>query len=313
MPAFSVSTHLLPEGERLGYLRDQLVRPHLKMDIEPVGSGNFNGFLQTFDFGPIMVAHTSITSAKLTRDARQALEVRDQFVFFDFMLNGRLTVEQDGRTVESGHKQCVVSSAVRPYVNLLEAGEAPAQMLTLSVPQSVLLRRYAQQSWGIETIDLLSGSARLLATTATQALEEVDYLSMSERAVLGETLVELVRMASGNAPPPMARRHAVYARIAEAIGALFGDADVTPMDIARRSGVSERTMRRVLADNDARLTDMLQARRVENMRALLTGGAGRHLGVTEIAFASGFRDSSTASRAFRSTHGSSPSEYRHNQ
>ena len=309
MATFSLSTHLVPEDRRLEYLRDQLLLPHLQMDIEALGAEAFSGFMQAFDFGPVNIALTSLTSARLIRDARQARMTPDQLVYFDFMLSGRLTVEQDGRALTSAAKQCVVSSAVRPYVNLLQADTGPAQMLTLSVPQAFLLRRYAQPAWGMEAIDLIGGPARLLATTVTQALEEVDYLSASERSVLGGTLVELVRLASGTAPSPHKRRDATFQRITEAVSASFADPNVSPSDIARRSGVSERTMRRVLAENDTTLTDLLQEWRVENMRRLLAQRTSGHPSITAIAFASGFSDSGTASRAFRSIHGCPPSDY----
>ena len=77
--------------------------------------------------------------------------------------------------------------------------------------------------------------------------------------------------------------------------------------IARRLGMSERTLHRRLADEGATFHSIARSAQLDAAEALLTQTA-RSLG--EIAFLAGFSDQSAFSRAFRSHAGSTPLAYR---
>ena len=304
------STHHLAESERLASLRDGLFRPLFNMDIEARGQGPFSGFLQSVNFGPISITQTSVTSSVISRDAAQAARAQDQAVFFDFMLHGELTVRQDGHESRIDHTRCAVSSALRPYVNILDGTDGRAHMLTVAVPRIALQRDFARPGWGIETFDLLYGGARLLDSTVRQAMEEVDYLGGSQREVVGRLVIDLIRNLTRAEPADLPRRSAAYLRIEATIAERFREHALSADEIARASGLSARSMRRLLLEAGTSVTEMLHEARVNDMFTRLQSPALAAQTVTEIALSSGFSDVNTAGRVFRARYGKSPSACR---
>lgn len=304
------STHRLAESERLSALRDDLFRPLFNMDIATLERGPFSGFLQSVNFGPISITQTSVTSSVISRDEAQAARAQDEAVYFDFMLHGELTVRQDGQEVRIDHAQCAVSSARRPYVNILDGADGRAHMLTVTVPKTVLQRDFARPGWGIETFDLLYGGARLLGSTVRQAMEEADYLAGSQREVVGRLVVDLIRSLTRAEPVDLPRRSPAYLRIQATVAERFREQALSADEVARASGLSSRSMRRLLLDAGTSLTEMLHDMRADEMFKQLQAPGMVRQTVTEIALASGFGDVNTAGRVFRARYGKPPSACR---
>jgi AraC-like DNA-binding protein len=77
--------------------------------------------------------------------------------------------------------------------------------------------------------------------------------------------------------------------------------------VARRLGVSERTLHRQLSDHDETFQSIATQARRDTAEALLT--EGRH-SIVEVAFLTGFADQTAFSRAFKRWTGSTPGAYR---
>ena len=77
--------------------------------------------------------------------------------------------------------------------------------------------------------------------------------------------------------------------------------------MARRLGVSERTLHRQLSDHDETFQSIATQARRDTAEALLT--EGRH-SIVEVAFLTGFADQTAFSRAFKRWTGSTPGAYR---
>jgi AraC-like DNA-binding protein len=80
----------------------------------------------------------------------------------------------------------------------------------------------------------------------------------------------------------------------------------TKQQIAKRLGMSPRSLQRMLADEGTSFTDLLAEARLTLAKSYLDEG---RLPVTEIAFVLGFADTSAFSRAFRRWTGVAPSDY----
>jgi AraC-like DNA-binding protein len=87
----------------------------------------------------------------------------------------------------------------------------------------------------------------------------------------------------------------------EAMRQLPGPLDIA--SIARRLGISDRTLQRRLSDEDTRFEAIIDAVRLELAQALLED---RQRSIAEIATACGFTETSSFSRAYRRWTGSSP-------
>ena len=118
--------------------------------------------------------------------------------------------------------------------------------------------------------------------------------------LLGDYFGRMVQDALGRVAP----RDSWSARIAVAVSNRLSSGLPTLAAVAKELGVSERTARRRLADEDtsfAELTQRVQRERAAEMLA-------KRQPVRDIAFATGFADVSAFSRAYRRWTGKAPSE-----
>jgi AraC-like DNA-binding protein len=96
-------------------------------------------------------------------------------------------------------------------------------------------------------------------------------------------------------------------RVREAVSRSLASGEPSAPEIARRVGMSERTLRRSLARENTSFRALVDDLRRDRAQSLL---AGRSATIAEIAFLLGFADASAFSRAFRRWCGLSPQAYR---
>ncbi|WP_428265520.1 AraC family transcriptional regulator [Haliangium sp.] len=97
------------------------------------------------------------------------------------------------------------------------------------------------------------------------------------------------------------------ARVRHEIAEELPNGDFTLPRVARRLGMSERSLRRHLTEENTRFSELVAEVRHERARALL---ASARLSLAEIAFLLGFSNVSAFSRAFKKWSGTTPGEYR---
>lgn len=132
--------------------------------------------------------------------------------------------------------------------------------------------------------------------------------ALDQRTQLGDEglsayfLAELDALKSETASDQSVRS-LVYAAVTDALP----DGVPRRMVIARRLGMSERTLHRRLADEGASFQSVARAAQLDAAETLLTQTANS---LGEIAFLTGFSDQSAFSRAFRTHAGCTPMAYR---
>jgi AraC-like DNA-binding protein len=97
------------------------------------------------------------------------------------------------------------------------------------------------------------------------------------------------------------------ARVRSAILEALPDGEPASTTIAKQLGMSERTLRRALANERASFTGLVEAVRKERAALLISD---RSASLAEVAFSLGFSELSAFSRAFKRWHGRAPSEVR---
>jgi len=100
-----------------------------------------------------------------------------------------------------------------------------------------------------------------------------------------------------------------YARVVAYIDAKLKE-ELSPEMIAREAGVSVRSLYRLFQDRDKSLNTYIRDRRLKRCAEQLKSGDHRHENLTHIAHRWGFKDSAHFSRAFKTSFGMSPREYR---
>ena len=90
----------------------------------------------------------------------------------------------------------------------------------------------------------------------------------------------------------------------------ISDSTVSPTVIAKEMGISVRYLHWLFKQSEETVTQYLTRKRIELAQLLLTTSSKSLYSVTEVAFMSGFNDSTHFSRRFKQQVGSSPSTYR---
>lgn len=99
----------------------------------------------------------------------------------------------------------------------------------------------------------------------------------------------------------------VASRVRQAILAALPDGEPASPAIAKRVGMSERSLRRALANEGESFSGLVEAVRRERAARLLADGRAS---LAEVAFSLGFSELSAFSRAFKRWYGRAPSEVR---
>ena len=193
--------------------------------------------------------------------------------------------------------------------------ERPWRHLLITLPTQWLDSRVARP-------DSLAGAvlrqrplARLWAMHLATGFAQADELSPAAAAMFARHSVDLLAQlvdesCSDDSTPTEAARAAMFTSACQVIAVRFGDADLTPADIARDIGVSSRTLARIFADKDETVMRRVFDERVRQAARLLAAPEAAPRSITDIAFACGFNDLSHFGRAFASRMHMTPSKWR---
>jgi len=119
-----------------------------------------------------------------------------------------------------------------------------------------------------------------------------------------EALAVSLLQAAGDEPKSDAN---ATARVRQAILEALPDGEPASGAIAKRLAMSERTLRRTLANEGQSFSGLVEAVRKERASLLISD---RRASLAEVAFSLGFSELSAFSRAFKRWHGRAPSEVR---
>jgi len=121
--------------------------------------------------------------------------------------------------------------------------------------------------------------------------------------------LELLRTLEDHADRLLANQRAreLEARVARVLAEELRGGDPSLVHVARRVGMSARTLQRRLADEGVSFADLVDRTRREFAEDYLRD---RSLALSEIAYLLGFSEQSAFTRAFQRWHGTSPSRYR---
>jgi AraC-like DNA-binding protein len=133
---------------------------------------------------------------------------------------------------------------------------------------------------------------------------------------IGAYLIDLIALslgASGDSAEFARMRGLRAARLQEIVKEIrqgFSHPDFSPHVAGRKLGVSQRYLQELLQETGASFTERVLELRLQKARALLAGGIGDRLKVSDIAYASGFANVSYFNQCFRRRFGASPTQFR---
>ena len=158
------------------------------------------------------------------------------------------------------------------------------------------------------------GFGALLSTYLETLRAEANHPDVAANRGLTAHLSQLVAMTLGAVAPDDPQRAALaearrrHARVL--IEGDYRDPALSAEKVARRLGISIRSLHSAFEPSGTSFAEALTLRRLQAARILLANPAARHQSVAAIAFACGFNDVSTFHRAFRRVYGNTPSDLR---
>ncbi len=222
---------------------------------------------------------------------------------------GNSTLHQGGRKLPVGPTSVVLYDPANPYVL---ANPEAVDLLMLQVPRAAI----GGLKGGVRrplTAALIPGSLhRVLFSMMESTIREIETLEESERARLGQTMLELVASMVNASTENRASSRSLDLlrdRIKDYVAANLARPDLGAPEIARRMGCSLRYVYKAFEAEDMTPADYIWSERLKKARDLLATQPMVPGFIGEVAFSLGFSSSAHFSRAFRSHFNQTPSQW----
>ena len=193
-------------------------------------------------------------------------------------------------------------------------GEPGHDLLSISFPAALLSRSLAAHLQSAPAVSMpISGASQMCIELGRSCLSQVEAVSPAVADTLGDTLIELAKLAiieQSGAKRGETMRETARARIQGFIHRNLADPDLTIDRIAERMQCTKRYLHKVFSEEGETLNHYIWTRRLELCRAYLARSDMSDKSITEIAFSCGFSNAAHFSRSFRARFGEAPRAYR---
>lgn len=313
-----VSASAFPERERVDAWRETFGRHVLRLEIAPLDDTPFRYDAEFVGLPDLHLGLGTVSAIACNRTRALLADEKDDIL---------LLIPREGRMqVDQGRKQGVLThgdALVRRSDALGRTMSTSGEYLTLVIPEkalSPLVADFDRLDFTVipganPALRLLSGYVDLLMTqdpgtgsgvgTATADLAARHVHELAALAIGATRDGWALAQAEGHGLRA-ARLRAVRADIAR--HAVDGDYSI--IRAAGHLGISPAYVRKLLAAEGTRFSDLVLEERLQRARRLLADPRHDRLGIAGIAFDSGFGDVSYFNRCFRRRFGATPSDLR---
>ncbi|MBC7518369.1 MAG: helix-turn-helix domain-containing protein [Microbacteriaceae bacterium] len=225
---------------------------------------------------------------------------------------GSLIVEQDGRQSIVESEQMVFIDSSRPS---LIAMRVPFRWQIVAIPKSAL-RLTATQLKSITAIPLtgtgginrvVQEAIRTMVSQSTELEKDTEVERIGGHAI--DLIATLINSAFAREVSVSGRSAVLRETVLAFVRRRHSDPLLNPAQIAHAHQISLRTLHSAFTAGPS-LMETVRTLRLDLARTDLSNPRLCHLSIAQIAHAHGFASASDFSRAFRTRHGTTPSEYR---
>ena len=297
--------------DRLDVWRDLIRENFVALDIAADRRAAFHGHVRSTELGHLSLASVDSGPQSCTRTSQLARADEDVFLQVGLLTRGAAVVQQDGREAVLAPGDFVLYETDRAFRWRLEQDW---ELLVLTWPRARF--RVPDTVSRALTAHCLSGSAGIGAIVGRLLRDLVGMppeLSTDGRIRLGDEVLELVTTVAEELvrpAEPESRADSLLRRVDAYISEHLGDPDLGPAGIAAAHFISTRHLHRLFAARGTTVSQQILHLRLERARLDLRQPGGRGRSITDISWRWGFPDLATFSRAFRTAHGVTPTQYR---
>lgn len=273
----------------------------------PHVSDGFRGSIDQRSAGPARLALVRSTRCTVDRTRDLISSSADDEVLFSFRLKGANDVEQHGSTahVRSGAGVFYFSGA--PY--RLDFPNSGSELVFQTSRAKIGLSRAAVENLTARPVDGRSApELRAYVALVKSSFGPSPWLPQGEdlARTASELLAGLARRLTGGVTGPLSPE-ALLASMRQQVADRLDDPRLDVSLLARRHGVSVRSVHNAFATAGLTPADYIRRERIRRAAELLTQ---TRLPVTDIAILSGFSEPGTFTRAFKRLTGQTPSAAR---
>jgi AraC family transcriptional regulator, positive regulator of tynA and feaB len=276
--------------------------------VEPAA---FTGWVRegsVFGFNALDLASNTTTMRRSHRDIR--LDGVDQY-FVVFYVGGKTAgIDHNDQAVRLAAGNVMLLDGARP-MTCLAAGDGDGwKCLSINLPRQGLVSHLGfDPKGGLCRPSSTSAARLLLDLIRNSGRDEGSEFSPSD-AYMQLVVYDLVgALFAPSEPGPVSRQtDKLFARILGVIREGFSDPDFGPVQAAAQAGISLRYLHKLFMERGLTCREFIYSRRLEHAALLLRRRASLATDqpLSDIAYASGFRDYAHFARKFRHRFGQSP-------
>jgi AraC-like DNA-binding protein len=272
----------------------------------------FAGRVRTRNINGFNISDISNNARRCERTQRDArLDGVDHY-YAVFQIAGRSTIVQNDLAATLDVGDVTLIDSARP-VTYLNAGSE--QWLSLQLPRQPL-----KSHLGFDPLNGFHGShgtwvGRLLYQLIRETAEDENSISSLAGRYVQLAIYDLIGalFAPSDITPVSPHTDKLFRRVRDVIKDRFVDPDFGPCEVAIEAGISLRYLQKLFCQRRSICNEYIYSLRLDHAARLLQRRKRLRTGepVSEIAYASGFRDYTHFARRFRHRFGHSPSSYAH--
>jgi AraC family transcriptional activator of tynA and feaB len=286
-----------------------LVRPLCgRYNPEGIGPHAFTGAVTHQKASGLDAVVLSCTNTH--RIERTQLDVRSdgmEHFYVLIPLAGRCTMIQNGQIAEMGAGDVSLIDSTRPLKYV--CNNRPGRWLSLHLPRQSLVSHLGFEPQGGSFRHRGTLAGRLLGQLATDALND-NRTSMPSEPYMQLAVYDLLgALFAGLDPAPFSSHtDKLFTRVRRIIKSRFTDPDLGPSEVAAEARISLRYLQKLFTSRGTACSHFILSLRLDYAAQLVRRRASlkTRQPLTEIAYASGFRDYTHFARAFRRRFGHPP-------
>jgi len=278
---------------------------------EGVEPGDFTGWMRPVSVCGFTALDMGCNAHRIERSCQDArLDGVDHY-FAVFQVGGQSSaLTHNDQAVQLAAGDVVLVDAARPATYFANNGSEPWHTVTVNFPREPLVSHLGFDPGG--------GICRRAGTTAGRLLFELirntdqgeGSASSPADSYMQMVVYDLVGALFAPSDPWPASRHAdkLFARIRGIIKDGIADPDFGPGGVAAQAGISLRYLQKLFTERGSTCSEFIYSFRLDHAARLLNRRASLRTGqpLSEIAYASGFRDYTHFARRFRYRFGYAP-------
>ncbi|NYI04746.1 helix-turn-helix domain-containing protein [Allostreptomyces psammosilenae] len=307
----------VPPAERFAYFRERFRGESHQFEVCTDHAGDFYAYERGLNLGGVAVGMKVFTPARIRRAANSPrLDDPDAYQLL-LPLRGTMLTQWDGSQAAAGVGELFAQDFSRLDAAAFQAPHGPVRVASVALPKNLL-------PLPANTVDRIlgrplpakDGVAALLTSVLTQLTSETDSYRPGDATRLGTVVLDLVCALFGHlleaeeSLTPEIRRRELTARIQAFIRGRLNDPGLTPGDIAAAHHISVSYLHRLFQAQDTTVGAWIRGQRLERARHDLTDPALRAVPIYRVAERWGFTQPSVFTRAFTTSYGVTPREYR---